>query len=296
MEKNNPYLIPGAVVAAGLILALTIFFKPTAGSSSSNQSRPGSASTRSESSDIAPKEGVVIPAAWGDLGQRLATSGAIDAAKFEQLYAGRGLTPQDASLLNGTSTDRIRITRENSGLLLNLFWALGLANRNPILQSEMVDPRYGGAGNFASTGGWTMADGNAMSHYGMHDLVALTTEQQDLVERVSKGIYRPCCNNSTHFPDCNHGMAMLGLLELMAAQGATEQEMWQAALAVNSYWFPDQYQTIASYMKSRGVDWKNVDPQEILGAAYSSASGYAKIKSLLTNPTTNQPQSGGCSV
>ena len=30
--------------------------------------------------------------------------------------------------------------------------------------------------------------------------------------KIAKGIYRPCCNNSTYFPDCNHGMAMLGLL------------------------------------------------------------------------------------
>ena len=58
-----------------------------------------------------------------------------------------------------------------------------------------------------------------MNHYSMHRFIVLTPEQQALVEKVSKGIYRPCCGNSVYFPDCNHGMAMLGLLELMASQG-----------------------------------------------------------------------------
>src|SRR3989344_7376730 len=105
----------------------------------------------------------------------------------------------------------------------------------------MTNPEYGGAGNFASTGGWTLAKGDAMDHYSAHPFIMLSREHQELVERVSKGIYRPCCNNSTHFPDCNHCMAMLGLLELMASQGVSEEDMWKAALAVNSYWFPDTY-------------------------------------------------------
>ena len=87
-----------------------------------------------------------------------------------------------------------------------------------------------------------------MDHYNRHIFFKLTPEQQALVDKVSRGIYRPCCNNSTHFPDCNHGMAMLGFLELMASQGVSEQDMWKAALAVNSYWFPDTYINIATYI------------------------------------------------
>ncbi|HEY4525513.1 MAG TPA: hypothetical protein VJL32_00245, partial [Candidatus Paceibacterota bacterium] len=123
----------------------------------------------------------------------------------------------------------------------------------------------------------------------------LTSEQQALVDKVSRGIYRPCCGNSTHFPDCNHGMAMLGLLELMASQGVNEQDMYAAALAANSYWFPDTYITIATYMENKGVEWKNVNPQEVLGAYYSSASGYARIASQVTAPNSSQGGSG-CGV
>ena len=233
-----------------------------------------------------PSSGVVLPASWGNLGAQLVNSGTIDADKFKAIYEQRGaFTDEYKNLLLGNNNGQIKITRENSSYYLNLFWALGLANENPILlNGPMMDKQYGGAGNFASTGGWTVAKGNAMDHYSKHKFFNLTKEQQALVEKVSKGIYRPCCGNSTYFPDCNHGMAMLGLLELMASQGVSEQNMWKTALVVNSYWFPDTYLTIATYMKDKGVDWKNVNPQEMLGASYYSAQGYQNIASQVVQP------------
>ena len=120
------------------------------------------------------------------------------------------------------------MTQENSGTILNLLWAFGLANKNEILEKgPMMDKRYGGAENFASTGGWTLSKGDSMNHYSMHSFITLTPQQQSLVEKVSQNIYRPCCGNSTYFPDCNHGMAMLGLLELLASQGISENEMYK---------------------------------------------------------------------
>src|SRR3989344_5001923 len=75
-------------------------------------------------------------------------------------------------LLEQGGNGKLMMTRENAGYLLNLLWALGLANKNPILEdkTEMMNPSYGGAGNFASTGGWTIAKGDAMEHYNMHAL------------------------------------------------------------------------------------------------------------------------------
>lgn len=248
---------------------------------------------------VLPTEGVVLPVSWGNLGSQLVNTGAIDEERFRSLYETRGqFTDEYSTLLSGNSSGKLKITRENAGYLLNLFWALGLANKNQILEAgEMVDPRYGGAGGFASTGGWTMAKGNPMDHYSKHVFFTLTSQQQALIDKISRGIYRPCCGNSVHFPDCNHGMAMLGLLELMASQGATEQQMWDAALAVNSYWFPDTYMTIATYMKNRGIDWNDVNPQEMLGSAYSSSQGYANISSQVIQPEQQQYQGGsGCGV
>ena len=219
---------------------------------------------------------VELPVKWGDFGVKMIEVGVINKQKFEAIYSGRGgLSESGKKLLYESLNENLVINKENSHEILNMLWAFGLANKNPILENgPMMDPRYGGANGFASTGGWTLSDGDSMNHYNMHSFVTLTEEQQALVERVSKNIYRPCCDNSTYFPDCNHGMAMLGLLELMASQGVTEADMYKTALQVNTFWFPDSYETIGIYMKNKGVEWKDVNPQEILGINYSSASGY----------------------
>jgi len=160
---------------------------------------------------------------WENLGMKMVEAGVIDAEKFPNFYNEKELT----------------INSDNAHTVLNTLWALGLSNKNSILENgPMMDKQYGSAGNFASTGGWTLSKGNAMDHYSMHSFITLTPEQQALVEQVAKNIYRPCCNNSTYFPDCNHGMAMLGLLELLASQGKKEAEMYKIAEEVNGYWFP----------------------------------------------------------
>ncbi|MBI2048390.1 MAG: hypothetical protein HYT30_00465 [Parcubacteria group bacterium] len=174
---------------------------------------------------------------------------------------------------------------------LHLLWAFGLANKNPILETgPMMDPRYGGAERFASTGGWTLTKGNVMDHYSAHQFVTLTAEQQVLVEKLAKNIYRPCCGNSTYFPDCNHGMAMLGLLELLAAKSVSENEMWQTALTANRLWFPDAYAAIDEYLKTIG---REASAPEILGPQYSSASGYQRVLSQITPPAGGSGMSCG---
>ena len=228
---------------------------------------------------VMPKDGFTIPVVWGDLGKQLVEVGVIDAAKFESIYASQGgLSAPEKELLSGNTPGQLVMDQSNAHVLLNLLWAFGLANENPVLtEGPMSDPAYGGAGGFASTGGWTISKGDAMEYYSKYPLVVLSPEQQALVENVSKGIYRPCCGNSTYFPDCNHGMAMLGLLELMASQGANESEMYEAALQVNSYWFPDTYLTLASYFSNKGIPWDKVDPKLVLGSDYSSASGFNRV-------------------
>ena len=277
--QNNAWheLRPRVALITLLIAVLAVM--EIAGSLTGTGSLPAIRRDLALEENVVPQAGVELPVRWGGLGKRLSETGVIDDDAWRAFY-GNAMSPEWEQLFSGESQRNITITRENAGYLLNLLWAFGLANKNSILEEgEMSDPAYGGAGGFASTGGWTLAKGRAMDHYGMHTLVTLTPEQQALVEKVSQNIYRPCCDNSTHFPDCNHGMAMLGLLELMASQGAREEEMYKAALAANSYWFPDAYQTIATYMHQRGVAWNDVDPREMLGRDYSSASGYARVAS-----------------
>ena len=76
---------------------------------------------------------------------------------------------------------------------------------------------------------------------------------------------------------------MLGLLELMASQGFSEEEMYRSALAVNAYWFPDTYLTIAKFLESKGLSYSVSDPKELLSAKYSSGSGYRAIASQVAS-------------
>ena len=246
---------------------------------------------------VLPQGGATLPVIWGDLGKKLVDSGMIDAEKFEKLYASRGgLDENGKLLLYGTGNGNLTITEQNQGLVLNLLWALGLGNKNEILEKgPMVDKKYGGDANrFASTGGWSLARGNTMQHYSTHRFINLTPEQQELVKRTSQNIYRPCCNNPTYFPDCNHGMAMLGLLELMASQGVGEEEMYKSALAVNVFWFPDNYLIIAKYLESKGLSWSKTEPKALLGANFSSTSGYKQVVTQIRHPP--QQRGGSCGI
>ena len=261
---------------------------------------PGSTSTftvdaASISQEVFSAEGVELPIAWGSLGKQMIDDGVIDEAKFRALFEG-GLTKQDEQMLTGTIEQPLVLTQENSRFMLDMLWAFGLANKNDILENgEMTDPTYGGdASKFASTGAWSLAKGAGFDHYSQHTYVTLNDEQQALVDKVSRGIYRPCCGNSTHFPDCNHGMAMLGLLELMAKNSATEEQMYQVALQVNSYWFPQTYLDLATYFKEQGQEWNEVDPKVALGQEYSSAQGYQKTRQEIKSLPKPQQGGGGC--
>ena len=242
---------------------------------------------------------VDLPITWGAIGQQLLETGVIDEDKLIQLYEARGgLSDTLKQLLYSADTQAVVMTKDNAQDLLNLFWAFGVANQSPVLsEGPMTDEQYGGdPSRFAATGGWTLRRGDIMEHYNQYAWVPLTPEQQVRVETVAKGIYRPCCNNSTYFPDCNHGMAMLGLLELLAANDLSEDEMYDIALGVNAYWFPSTYETIAQFIDQNNLAWDDVPAQQILGAELSSASGFANVKSSLAAPAAAPQGGGGCSV
>lgn len=261
---GDKYMLPIAIVIAGVLVAGAMIYN------SGNQSLQAQATKNSNSQSgqaTLVDGGSILPLeAEEKMLATLVANGSIDPSKLSQVTE------------------------------LNLLWAYGLANKNQVLENgPIMDTRYGGPTNMASVGGWTVTTGSVMDHYNKHTLATLTGDQQALVEKIAKGIYRPCCNNSTYFPDCNHGMAMLGLLEYLASQGATEDQMWNAAITANMSWFPDQYQTIAQYLKIKGIDAKSVTPQMLLGAEYSSGSGFAKIAAQV--PQSGQQKGGsGCGV
>lgn len=228
-------------------------------------------------SQVAPAEGYTVPVVWGDMGQRLVEAGAIDLAAFEDLYG--GFSQEQFEILQGDSLQQITFTPSTIQFWTNVLWAFGLTQESsvlaegPMIQNVAQTP----LGNYASTGGWTLSSRPATEIYNSARLVDLTPEQDARVRRLAENIYRPCCGNSTAYPDCNHGMAVLGLLELMASQGASEQAMYEAALAFNSYAFSSTYVRLAAYYAAREIGWADVPPQEALGAEYSSLQGARRI-------------------
>jgi hypothetical protein len=193
------------------------------------------------------------------------------------------------------------IDGDNSYFLLNIFWAVGLANQNPLLdEGPMKKYGDGRIGNFASTGGWTLGTKPATELYSSAPLIPLTAEQQARVEEVADAVYRPCCGNPTSFPDCNHGMAMLGLLEFMAAQGASVDEMFEAAKYANAFWFPQQTLEVALYFQtSEGASFAGLDARRAFGTEFFSGAGYGQLHQWLAqnNLLEQMPgQGGSCGV
>lgn len=227
---------------------------------------------------VIPQKGYSFKIRWGNLGARMVRDGVIDKAKLAKAVAGGTTLPEEYAVYFGeTAPDTIVLNQQTARFWVDVLWGLGLANKSKVLtQGEMV--KLGKTENFASTGGWTLGVKKPMQIYAKYSYIPLTAEQEKIVEEIAGNIYRPCCGNSTAFPDCNHGMAALALVELMVNQGFTTEEIYKTILAFNSYWFPQTYLDIAYYLEKDGKDYTKVSPQEILAKNYSSAAGYRDIK------------------
>lgn len=250
---------------------------------------------------VNPKDGYVLPVSYGDLGLQLVEAGVIDYDSFASVMTASGdtLSSEQINALKKGSDGPVVMTAQSAHFLLNFFWAVGLANRNPILtEGLMVQYSDGQIERFASTGGWTLATKPVTEIYASLELIPLSAEQQARVEEAALAIYRPCCDNHTLFPDCNHGMAMLGLLELMASQNASMDEMFEAAKYVNAYWFPQQMLETAIYLKANeNMDFVDADARLVVGQGFSSASGAGIVhQSLLASGLLEQTpgQGGSC--
>lgn len=252
---------------------------------------------------VNPPDGYELPVLYGDFAPKLVASGVIDYTGFVKLYQeiGSPLSEQQIALLTRGSDAPVIINKKNQHFLLNLFWALGLANQNRILtDGPMMRNGKEQVVNFASTGGWTLASAPVGELYASQSIIPLTGEQQKRLEEVAAGVYRPCCDNPTHFPDCNHGMAMLGLLELMASRDASVGEMFEAAKYVNAFWFPQQSLEVAVLFKTaKNVEFIQVEASQVVGQQLFSGSGFQSVHQWLaqSGKLDQAPDGGGsCGV
>jgi hypothetical protein len=199
----------------------------------------------------------------------------IDKDKLEEAVS---LSDEEKKILEEGADTPIRIDMKNGQFVVDMLWALGLAQKSLVYTEGPLGKEYAGQkGNFASTGGWSLAKGEAVAYLNRFDLIPLTAEEQRRVGEIAKGVYRPCCGNSAWFPDCNHGMAALAAIELMVSNGLEDEQIYKEVLKLNSFWFPDTYLTTAAYFARQGVSWKETSAKKILGEAYSSGKGAAEI-------------------
>lgn len=242
---------------------------------------------------VLPKAGYQTQISLGNAIPQLVSYGVIDKDKVTELYKSRGgLTSEQQEMLDGPSSKPLLVNQQNATWLVNVLWALGLANKMEINNQSPVAGKD--VGNFASTGGWNLGkEQSGAAYFNKYVIIQLSPDQESRVKKLAESIYRPCCNNSTFFQDCNHGSAAMALIELGVSQGLTDQDIYKTVLAFNSFWFPQNYVETALYLKkTKGTDWKNVDPQMILSKDYSSITGWMtnvdalaqKIPGLL--PTT----------
>ncbi|HCB22893.1 hypothetical protein A3B42_04665 [Candidatus Daviesbacteria bacterium RIFCSPLOWO2_01_FULL_38_10] len=228
---------------------------------------------------VLPQKGYTTSLKWQELGKKLVEAGAIDPEKFQ---------------FNPQSQDYIKIDEQNSKEIVNFFWALGLTQKSKVLDEGPMKKGETPLGNFASTGGWTLGKKDAVELYSSTELFSLNDFQQNLVKKISDGVFRPCCGNATSFPDCNHGMAALGYIEWAVYNGLSEEQIFKDLLAFNTFWFPQNYLEMAMYFDKQGMDWKKVDPKLALSRDYSSAQGAARIKQEVQSVPGLQIPAGSC--
>ncbi len=223
------------------------------------------------------KDKYVFKIKWEDLGKRMVEDGVIDKTKLAQAVVGQDNLPKNLDKYFEGDQKQIELNQENAQFWVDVLWGVGLSNKNRILEEgEMMEE--GDASSFASTGGWTLgANEDAMNYYSKYSYINLSEKQQKEVLEIAGNIYRPCCGNSTAFPDCNHGMAMLGLIELMVSLGKSPEEIYKTALAFNTYWFPQTYLDAALYFQRDGKNYEKVSPKELLSENFSSAMGAQTI-------------------
>lgn len=244
---------------------------------------------------VLPQKGYRLAVRWGNIGKQLLESGIINKTKYEELFVQDPNAKKEMAHLMNASNDFMAINESNSRFMVNTLWALGLVNKNEILEKGPIKTYgKGDVMSFASTGGWNLGSKPTSELYSSREIIKLTVEQQELVKQIAQNVFRPCCNNSTEFPDCNHGMAALGYIELAVKQGVSEKQIYKDILALNAFWFPQTYVELAVYFDKQGIDWDKVDPKTALGSQYSSAQGSQQTRQNVQNIPGLNIQQGGC--
>lgn len=271
-----------------------------------NSSSLGQINVTRLQAEVLPAQGFILNAKWGNVAQKAVQDGTINVANLSKIlnYSKEPLTKAELSILNGTSTQNITLNSSDALFVVDVLWGIGINNNNTIITegsiSQYSNQTYTAANGtiihytqtpygYASTGGYGPL-GNLQ--LGKLNLISLTPDQQKVVDYVATNSYRPCCDNPTSFPDCNHGAAALALVEIMASQGNGINATFTAVKDFNSLYFTQQYLYDAVYFASKGIAWNNVPPALITGFNFSSATGTYNIQQYVQKNLTKTVSGG----
>ncbi len=260
------------IAAAVMVLAYQLV---SLVSGSSEGSGSGGIDVDRITSEVLPEEGFTIDAVWKDSINKMVEDGVLDPAKLENILKnsyGQEMKPEWKRLLEEPYSDeKLRIDAENSVFMMYILWTLAKHNDIQVIHNSRF------ASSFKN---YDIGVGRA--GYGDAKLLELKPEQLQVAANVAQNSYRPCCGQSAANPDCSHGYAALGLMELMASQGYSEGEIFDAFVKFNSFWFPSTYIQNAVYFEAtQGLSWEDVDKKLVAGAGYSSLSGSYNVKKEL---------------
>ena len=296
-----------AIAALAVLLEYSYHFSGPSGvqSAPNNIVGPSAAGTNalnfsSIAEQVYSARGVTLPLKWGSIPNQLVDSGVLNLSFVEGslISANQPLTNVELGMLNGTNNGNVIFNHSSALFTLYMLWAVGINNRNPIINNGPVMDYGGSPYDLASTGGYGPLGKLSLGNL---SLIGLTASQQDLVDTIASNVYRPCCNNPAMFPDCNHGAAQLGLIELMVSQGKNETQIYNALKEFNSFYYPQQYFDIAVFFNyTQGMSWNSVPANEVLGYNFSSATGYSNVYEAINSSKvlgrTGSGSEGSCSA
>ncbi len=241
-------------------------------------------------SEVVQPNGVPLPPVrFGNTVEKLVQASALNASAVRQAMnnSGEQFTSYEANILSGNQqTENLLILNSSDhSFILNVLWAIGINNNNAILNYGPVVVK-GNPYNYASTGGYAALGKLSL---GGIDLLSLTPEEQVIAEQVATNTYRPCCDNPAAFPDCNHGAAALGLIELMSSQGFNSTTIYGALKNFESFYFPQNFIYEALfYFASQGLTWNQVPGDQALSLHFATLTGNGYLQQYLSEYAVGQ--------
>lgn len=239
--------------------------------------------------ELLPEKKVLL-LTWKGLPYQLVDRKIVDLDKLKEYSRryGQTVTDEDLKIFAKDYNGNIVITPENSVLIYNVLWAIGFTSKNPILDYELE--KYGFdtvknlAGYYFSFANLGNGSTLPQAGYNYFDLIQLSQDQKDLVMEIVGKSAVPSCGNPLHLPDCSCSFAIDALVLMMAQQGFSKQQIYQAMKDVYPYRFPGIYVQQAIFFKlAKNRDWKDVNPEELVSVQFSSAQGVAQMRKGLVS-------------